>query len=172
MDRQPRSQEQEIENVLSGAAEPAESVDDSRDWERELENIIGGAAEAVFESSDEEIEAELRSWGEDPDAVAEEVRGVRAAQPSSWRAVRFATALSPSTVTPVDSPLLRLVCGRLVRFAVVPAFPRTRRRLATWYRSKSKRTRWICDLIRSDDADPRDGGATCNPLVDNTASIL
>jgi hypothetical protein len=34
MDRQPRSQEQEIENVLSGAAEPAESVDDSRDWEK------------------------------------------------------------------------------------------------------------------------------------------
>ncbi|MEE8525071.1 MAG: hypothetical protein V3T72_14135 [Thermoanaerobaculia bacterium] len=49
---------------------------EARDWEKELENLIGGAAEEVFESSDEEIEAELRSWGEYPDEVAEEVRTV------------------------------------------------------------------------------------------------
>jgi len=75
MHKEPRSQEREAENAI-GAAEPAESGDDSRDWEKELENILGGAAEAVFESSDEEVEAELRSLGEDPDAVAEEVRSV------------------------------------------------------------------------------------------------
>jgi len=75
MHKEPRSQEREAENAI-GAAEPAESGDDSRDWEKELENILGGAAEAVFESSDEEIEAELRSFGEDPEAVAEEVRSV------------------------------------------------------------------------------------------------
>jgi hypothetical protein len=76
MNREPRSEEKDLENVLRGAAEPVESGDDSRDWAKELDNILGGAAEAVFESSDEEIEAELRSYGEDPDAVAEDLRGV------------------------------------------------------------------------------------------------
>jgi hypothetical protein len=75
MHKEPRSQKRESENAL-GAAEPAESGDDSRDWATELDNILGGAAEAVFELSDEEVEEELRSMGEDPDAVAEEVRSV------------------------------------------------------------------------------------------------
>jgi len=75
----PRDGEQELEKIFGDAGESARSDDEgsrARDWERELDNIVGGAAEAVFESSDEEVEAELRSWGEDPDAVAEEVRGV------------------------------------------------------------------------------------------------
>jgi len=76
MHQEPRSRERENDNVLRGGAEPAESGDDSRDWAKELDNIIGGLAESVFELSDEEVEEELRSMGEDPDAVADEVRRV------------------------------------------------------------------------------------------------
>ena len=47
-----------------------------RDWAAELDNIVGGAAEALFEASDEEVAAELRSMGEDPDAAAEKLRSV------------------------------------------------------------------------------------------------
>ena len=51
-------------------------ADEPRDYELELERIIGGAAEAVLDLSDEEIEAEIRTSGEDPDEVAEEMRRV------------------------------------------------------------------------------------------------
>ncbi len=51
-------------------------VSEPRDDEERLERIVGGIAESVLEASDEEIEAEARAEGLDPDAVAEDVRGV------------------------------------------------------------------------------------------------
>jgi hypothetical protein len=74
---EPRDWERELASVLGDAADavqPGGEAARPRDWEQVLDNIVGGAAEAVFESSDEEVEAEILSFGEDPDAVAEEVR--------------------------------------------------------------------------------------------------
>lgn len=76
---QPRKSEKDHdESVLGAAPEPgSEDLEaDSRDWEKELENIVNVAAESVFDASDEEIAEELRSMGEDPDAVADDVRAV------------------------------------------------------------------------------------------------
>jgi hypothetical protein len=47
-----------------------------RDYEQELSNIYNGLAESVLEMSDEDIEAEIRDEGRDPETVANHVRDV------------------------------------------------------------------------------------------------
>jgi hypothetical protein len=74
---EPRKTRQDLGKVLGAETEPESGQEEiERDWAAELENIIGGAAESVFDASDEEIAAELRSMGEDPDAAAEKLRSV------------------------------------------------------------------------------------------------
>ncbi len=49
-------------------------MNEPHDDEKKLERIVGAAVEAVVESSEEEIEAEIRASGLDPDVVAGEVQ--------------------------------------------------------------------------------------------------
>jgi hypothetical protein len=47
-----------------------------RDYEQELSNIYNALAESVLEMNDEDIEAEIREEGSDPETVANHVREV------------------------------------------------------------------------------------------------
>jgi hypothetical protein len=73
---EPRDQEQETKDVLSGTAEAVETFDEVN-WEAVLKNLSGAVPKAVFESTDEEIEA-LRAVGPSgSDASYAEVVGLR-----------------------------------------------------------------------------------------------
>lgn len=51
-------------------------ADRERNYEEELENLLEGVAEHTLNMSDEEIAAEIREEGGDPERVAEETRDV------------------------------------------------------------------------------------------------
>jgi predicted transcriptional regulator len=51
-------------------------TDKPRNYNEELANIMNAMAESTLDMTDEEVEAEIREEGRDPDAVAERVRDV------------------------------------------------------------------------------------------------
>lgn len=67
-------------------------ADKPHNYDEELANLMNALAESTLEMSDEEVLAEIREEGEEPEKVAEEVRGVLKGATKSYRQRRLIEA--------------------------------------------------------------------------------
>jgi len=91
-----------------------------RDYEAELRAIMDALAESAAQASDEEILAEVRESGEDPEAVAARVRGILS---------RAVTAYEQRRLRDAEESYRRRLESMRTQSRAIPATPERRREL-------------------------------------------